>query len=53
MHKNLGWGVVDITIGQMVEQPKYFKIEVRDGKIIGKTKRVVETELETEIKIDN
>jgi len=41
-----GWGIVDGITGNMIEKPKYFSIKVgNDGKIIGKTREIVETEI--------
>ncbi len=44
-----GWGIIDTVTGQFVEQPMYWEIEQKDGKIIGKIMQMVESE----IKINN
>ena len=40
------WGVLDIVSGEFVQKPIYSELEVKDGKIIGKIRKLVETECE-------
>ena len=46
---NAGWGIIDTTTGKWVKTPCYFELEVRDGKIIGKTKKEIVTECEVNV----
>lgn len=43
------WGILDIVSGEIVQNPSYSELEVRDGKIIGKIRELVETECEVNV----
>lgn len=43
------WGILDIVSGKIVQKPIYSQIEIREGKIVGKTRKIVETECEINV----